>query len=323
MNVRAIHLAAAIGIQLAAGSSLFWSPPAAAQVQPLAFKLATESNSIMAAKSRANAADAGFAKFKATVFKEPFPGGVYIVNGDTPIGNDSDLYEFYRREIVSEWKHAKFGITLNAATVDLIVDAPNGERVPWDNVLKKNLSYCVSTKFGPNYQVVVDAMKAATRAWEQASDVAFIHKQARDGDCHQATEVLFDIRPVNVGGKYLARAFFPRSPRPERNVLIDDSSFALPKAGKLQLTGILRHELGHTLAFRHEQTRPEAGACFEDKDWQPLTSYDAFSVMHYPQCNGLSDWSLLLTDKDKVGAACLYGPATPAGFDPANCSGKY
>ena len=30
--------------------------------------------------------------------------------------------------------------------------------------------------------------------------------------------------------------------------------------------------------------------------------------MHYPQCNGKGDWSLVLTDKDKNGVACLYGP---------------
>jgi hypothetical protein len=50
-----------------------------------------------------------------------------------------------------------------------------------------------------------------------------------------------------------------------------------------------------------------------------LTDYDAFSVMHYPQCNGLGDWSLTLTDADKTGAACLYQPAAGFPFDPTAC----
>ena len=113
---------------------------------------------------------------------------------------------------------------------------------------------------------------------------------------------------VNLNA-YLARAFFPDDARETRNVLIDNSAFELPVGGKLSLTGILRHELGHAIGARHEQTRPESGTCFEDKDWRGVTDYDAFSVMHYPQCNGKGDWSLTLTVQDKNGIACLYKPA--------------
>jgi hypothetical protein len=72
------------------------------------------------------------------------------------------------------------------------------------------------------------------------------------------------------------------------------------------LTGVLRHELGHTIGFRHEHTRPEAGTCFEDNDWRALTQYDSASVMHYPQCNGTQDGDLVLTSADKSGARALY-----------------
>src|SRR5213075_1563217 len=101
-------------------------------------------------------------------------------------------------------------------------------------------------------------------------NVDFIHVAAQDSNCTATnTAVVFDVRPVNVNGQYLARSFFPNEPRSARNVLIDESSFALDPGGKLQLVGILRHELGHTLGARHEHTRPESGTCFEDSDWHP------------------------------------------------------
>ena len=187
--------------------------------------------------------------------------------------------------------------------------------------MKNNLTYCVSKSFGDRYQTVVVAMSVATKAWENSSDVSYKHIATLDGNCNATTSgVVFDVRPVNVSGEYFARAFLPHQPRVERNILIDESSFNLNPDDKLQLTGILRHELGHTLGFRHEDTRQEAGKCFEDKDWLPLTSYDALSVMHYPECNGLGDWSLGLTDKDVLGAACMYGGAKGAPFDKAKCN---
>ena len=89
-------------------------------------------------------------------------------------------------------------------------------------------------------------------------------------------------------------------------MLIDETSFEIAPSGNLQLVGILRHELGHSLGFRHEHTRPEAGTCFEDNNWRALTPYDSSSIMHYPQCNGSSD-DLSMTASDRTGAQALYG----------------
>jgi len=118
------------------------------------------------------------------------------------------------------------------------------------------------------------------------------------------------VRPIS-GADYLARAFFPNDQRSSRNVLIDTTAFQ--QQSNPTLTGILRHELGHTLGFRHEHTRPEAGTCFEDNNWRALTPYDSKSVMHYPQCNGKGDRTLNLTDMDIQGAVSLYGPPNDGG----------
>jgi hypothetical protein len=143
----------------------------------------------------------------------------------------------------------------------------------------------------------------------------------QDATCNASNaSVVFDVRPVDVDGDYLARAFFPKEPRAARNVLIDLTALQLDPDEDLNLVGVLRHELGHTLGFRHEHTRPESGACFEDTDWRPITNYDKFSVMHYPQCNGGADWKLLLTSRDKSGAACLYGATMGFTIDTALCT---
>lgn len=250
-----------------------------------------------------------FEEFEQSVYREPFEGGKYIVNGDVAIPDRAQLEAFFAAFIRTEPR------------AGLIVHQVAGEDAVWSAVEKENLTFCVSQGFGPRYEAVVKEMEDATRAWEAVARVDFVHVAVEDARCTASNEsVVFDVRPVNVNGQYLARAFFPNEERPSRNVLIDDTSFGLDPAGKLQLVGILRHELGHTLGIRHEHTRPESGTCFEDTDWRPLTEYDAFSVMHYPQCNGGGDWSLTLTDRDRQGVACLYGAALGAPpFDASVC----
>lgn len=256
-----------------------------------------------------------FEAFRKSVTKEPFPNGKYIVNGDTPVRTLKELKDFYEQNIVSR----AIGVQPEFAVMQ-----KNGVDIIWNAKQKKELTYCVSSAgaasggFGDRYQTVVAAMADATKAWEQAADIKFVHLTAEDAKCKPSSKTVFDVRPVSLG-RYLARAFFPNEPRASSNLLIDDSSFDLPAGGKLSLTGILRHELGHILGARHEHTRAEAGTCFEDNNWRGVTDYDAMSVMHYPQCGGKGDWSLALTDQDKIGIACLYKATGGVAIDPNKC----
>ena len=226
-------------------------------------------------------------EFRASVYQEPFEDGHFIVNGDIAIRDEKQLYEF--------WEGLQSGA--------LIVNKVGGADDKWNDTVKLNLTYCISNNFGTNKTRMVNAMNTATAKWESLGNINFVHLTAQDSNCTASNpNVVFDIRPVS-GQPYLARAFFPSSPRSSRNVLVDSSSF-----GNIgwPLENIIGHELGHVLGFRHEHTRPEAGTCFEDNNWRPLTPYDSASIMHYPQCNGSSN-DLNWTTRDGDGIAALYG----------------
>lgn len=234
-----------------------------------------------------------FEEFKARTYREPGTG-LYILDWDTPISGDDQLYQV--------WEATQQG--------GLSVYNINGQDIVWNPTQRKALTYCVSNNFGANKQAVIDSMKvAAENGWEKFADVNFTYVPAQDANCTAANpNVLFDINPVNSNGQYLARAFFPNSPRNERNVLIDNSVFQAGGTGGVPFANIVAHELGHTLGFRHEHIRPEANAtaCVEDTQFRGLTTYDAASVMHYPQCNGTSQ-SLAFTQRDQQGVVALYG----------------
>ena len=245
-----------------------------------------------------SSAPLNWSQFKARAYQEP-DTGMYVFNGDELFENEALLAEAYER-------YASGAQTeLRTSETPLIVNRVNGQDDKWNATTAANITYCISSSsFGSRYSAVVNAMNSATAAWEATARVNFVHLSQYDSSCTRSnSNVVFNVRQVSTT-QYLARAFFPSTSRSGREILISKSSFG--NISPWTLTGVLRHELGHTIGFRHEHTRPESGTCFEDNNWRALTTYDSASVMHYPQCNGTQTGDLTLTTKDKSGASALY-----------------
>lgn len=238
--------------------------------------------------------------FKARFARWDADRELYIADGDTVFASEKLLREFY---------------DLHVAEGQLVVNRVGSADDIWDATRRQNLSYCVSNDFGTRKATVVSSMQAAAQSWMAVANLRFVYVPAQDGNCTRSnSSVLFNVRPINANGDYLAAAFFPSNGRSARELVIDNSLFA----GGVSVTGVLRHELGHALGFRHEHTRPEAGTCFEDTGWRAVTAYDSSSVMHYPQCNGTNNWNLPLTQLDIQGVQALYGaPASSPAPAPA------
>lgn len=244
-----------------------------------------------------------FEEFAARVPREPH-SGIYVVDGDTPIRTLDELRAFYEEYVRGG------ALTINN-TGRYYTDTI------WDDTQRQNLSYCVSTTFGTRYNAVVQAMAAAAADWQNAAPIQFVYAPAQDTNCTSSNNnVLFNVSPTS-SGQFLAAAFFPDWARAQRTLWIDGTAFtSLPFPQTV--TGVLRHELGHVLGFRHEHVRPQAGGvCTENDDWAPVTAYDSNSVMHYPWCRGTNTGDLVLTTQDRAGAALVYGNAPFVGVIPA------
>jgi hypothetical protein len=235
-----------------------------------------------------------FQEFAASTFQDE--DLTYIVNGDEPEGSLGGLRQFYD-SMVAGPRHVDED--------NLIINRVNGNDDKWSATQAANLTYCVSTKFGSDYTRVVQAMAAGAGQWEAASSkVNYVHLSQYDSSCStRNSSVVFSVEPTKTQ-QYIARAFFPSTSKSGRNILVNATS--LYNSGSWTPSNIMAHELGHTLGFRHEHTRPEAGTCFEDNNWRALTPYDSASIMHYPQCNGSSN-DLSMTQADRAGVQAVYG----------------
>lgn len=171
---------------------------------------------------------------------------------------------------------------------------------------QRAFTYAVNRASFPSqakYDLVVRDLKVATKDWVDACPscgVSFTHKAALDtGRSFPGVTFVVHYDPGET--RFVAAAFFPNDPVYRRQVIIAPGFYTM----EFSTAGVLRHEIGHVLGYRHEHIQDVAGCDFEDNQWRPVTPYNPKSVMHY-MCGGGGTFDLNLQPDDKSGHVKLY-----------------
>jgi serralysin len=239
------------------------------------------------------------------------PDGTFIVDGDIRVGSVRELRAYYDQwlERARPRDHGELGATSSPLRLMTV----NSVDSKWPVPTKDDLTYCVSSDFGTQFNQVVSEMAVAGKSWSNLLGINF--RYVPSTPCNASTNVVFDVVPAPAGATFFAAAPYPHFARSVRELLIHSTAFTT-NAGGRDFQGILRHELGHVLGFRHEHIVLSPPCTSEGAD-DPITSetegarqltpYDVNSVMHYPQCRPSQTGGYRQTLLDYHGGNRVYG----------------
>lgn len=225
----------------------------------------------------------------------------YLVEGDLLVREDH-LLEWATQRVA-----AAAAVGVRRLTQAL---GPDGAPLRWP--AGTVLAWCTDRASFPTPAAAALAERSVLQAsaeWMGVVPILFEHHP--EWTALPADTTGFVLRYAHAENGFVATAFFPPA---AGEVDWDPTLRVYPaffRESGYDRVGVLRHELGHVLGFRHEHARPDAYPAvrrYEDDLLRPLTAYDPYSVMHY-FIGGYGTRTLGITEVDKTGAREAYGGA--------------
>jgi hypothetical protein len=288
-RIAKLVLLALVGVLGAVGAG----PAAHGQIQPVAARLAAAD----ILKS-----DQAFKTFLASLptvtVGEDLPRTYYLMEGDLLL--DEEQVRGVLRDAAGTDVDTKPKVP-----GELKVMFRNNKSIIWAKG-DRNLTYAVARQTFPSkamYDTVVHNMAVAATDWVKACPtcgLTITHVLSQD-NAPNIKQVTFIVAYRPNETRFIAAAFFPYDEEARRYLLIAPSYFQTQFDG----AGILRHELGHVLGYRHEHIGGVVGCGTEDSNWKAVTAYDPRSVMHY-YCGSGGTFDMELKPSDMAGHAETY-----------------
>lgn len=240
--------------------------------------------------------------FESLLSVLPHHGDLYVLEGDLLMTREDVRWHLGRLE-----KTPVATLDYAARKLDdkLLANKPGKKWSFWD-WSHRHLTYSVNkSSFAGNdarYARVVREIAAAAKDWAEvcpSCNLTFEHlPRDEQANLEPGGDLTFVVEYDRTRSSVLASAFSPD--QPARRFRVMDRWFRETKAS----TGILRHELGHILGYRHEYIDSPSACASEDGSWERLTEPDSESVMHFFCGRGTSE--MRLSDRDREGHTRLY-----------------